>query len=60
MRDQLHFENIYSIYLMVEIIFEINVVMRGVLYPHHGEGNESAPLRPVRLSRLMTMPMQLF
>jgi len=30
--------------LAVEIIFEINVAMRGVLYPHHGEGNESAPL----------------
>jgi len=26
----------------------------------HGEGHESAPLRPVRLSRMMTMPMQLF
>ena len=45
MRDHpLHFENINLIYLMVEIIFEITVVIRSALYPYHAEGHESAPL----------------
>jgi hypothetical protein len=28
------------------------------LYLYHGEGNETAFLRPVRLPRVMTMPLQ--